>query len=93
MKTIDKLTDIQIELFHISDVQYNITKHVLQPIFTRLVDKIEFIKQYGNKYSKLKMGDPIRKFYNYNKGDVIKVTRKSLYNDTDITISYRIVTS
>lgn len=74
-----------IELFDESDIQFNITKHRLQPKFERL-DKNES-KSFINKLKLPTMlrSDPIARFYNYQRGDVIKVTRKNK------TVCYRIV--
>lgn len=76
-----------IEIFHADDLQFNITKHRLQPIFQSLPkDKIKVFKEkFGTKLPILLKNDPIVKFYNYRRGDIVKVTRK------DNTIIYRIV--
>lgn len=81
-KTIDQLHDIKIELFAEEDLQYNITKHVLQPQFEKLTDNKDYQKY---KFPIMKSDDPIARFYGYSKGDIIKITRK------DGFISYRIV--
>ena len=86
-KTIEQSLEMTFELFSITELQYNITKHVLQPKFECLPieDAIKFKKQFGIKFSILRKDDPISRFYAYNKGDVIKITRPNDY------ISYRIV--
>lgn len=85
-KIIDASDMFKIELFDCNDLQFNITKHRLQPIFEKLDEKEaeQFRKKWG-RFGTLKIEDPISKFYNYSKGDVIRVIRK------DNTISYRIV--
>jgi DNA-directed RNA polymerases I, II, and III subunit RPABC1 len=85
-KIIDTSDMLRIELFNCEDLQFNITKHRLQPLFEKLdeQDGENFKKKWG-KFGTLKIEDPISKFYNYSKGDVIRVIRK------DNTISYRIV--
>lgn len=85
--TLSQISDIIIELFAEEDLQYNITKHYLQPKFERLVDEEseEFKKKYGVKFGILRSDRPIARFYNYQKGDVIRIIRKDGY------ISYRIV--
>jgi DNA-directed RNA polymerase I, II, and III subunit RPABC1 len=85
-KIIENLSDIslstenslKIELFSEEELTINITKHVLQPTFERLSeDKAkEFKKKYGIKFAILLKSDPISKFYGYEIGDVIKITRK-----------------
>jgi len=69
---------ICIELFNIEDLKYNITKHKYQPIYERLPDKDakSFLKKW-DKYGTFMLTDPIVKFYNYNKGDVIKIIRQN----------------
>ena len=85
-KIIENLTDIslstenslKIELFSEEELTINITKHVLQPTFERLSDdkSKKFKKKYGIKFAILLKTDPISKFYGYEIGDVIKITRK-----------------
>lgn len=84
-KAIEQSVEIKFELFAMEDLQYNITKHRLQPQFIKLNNVEEFKKKYGTKFPILKIDDPISKFYAYEKGDIIKVVRKNN------TINYRIV--
>jgi DNA-directed RNA polymerase subunit H (RpoH/RPB5) len=85
--TIDRMEDMCIELFAMEDLQYNITKHRLQPQFERLSQQEaeEFKKLYGAKFPIMRVDKPISKFYNYQKGDIIRITRQNGY------IIYRIV--
>ena len=87
-KTIDTIKeDIYIELFEEDSLQFNITKHRLQPIF-EILDKqeaLEFKKRFGLKFPIMRKEDPIALFYDYKKGDIIRVIKK-----TGI-IDYRIV--
>ena len=80
-KTIDQLEEKHIELFAEEDLQYNITKHVLQPKFHCLTPQQSnaFKKQYGTKFATMKYDDPIARFYDYQKGSVIRITRKNGY--------------
>jgi DNA-directed RNA polymerase I, II, and III subunit RPABC1 len=87
-KSLEQFTDIYIEIFSELELQYNITKHRLQPRFERLStdEAYEFKKKHGIKsYGTIKVSDPVSRFYNYNAGDVIRIIRKSGY------ITYRIV--
>ena len=79
--------DRQFELFAEEDLQYNITNHRLQPKFERLSqnDTEQFIKNYGIKFGTLRIDRPISRFYNYKRGDVIRITRSCGY------VNYRIV--
>lgn len=80
-------TDIIIELFHIDDLQYNITKHVLQPTFLKIKGPKAFKTLYGAApyHAVMSVSDPIARFYGYKKGDIIEIRRKNGY------VSYRIV--
>ena len=86
-KVVLQSQEMEFELFSQDDLQYNITKHVLQPKFERLSEKEaeEFKKSYGIKFPVLRRDDPISRFYNYKRGDVIRVKRKNN------SINYRIV--
>lgn len=86
-KAIDQSIEMKFELFAEEDLQYNITKHRYQPKFEKLsLDDSNILKkQFGNNFPIIRKEDPISKFYNYQKGDVIKVIRNNGY------VSYRIV--
>jgi len=86
--TIARVSEIElnIELFHADDLQYNITKHSLASKHF-LLGKEEaknFREKIGINIPKLLRADPISKFYDYHKGDIVKVVREE-------GISYRIV--
>jgi len=85
--TLEQCDDMKIELFAEEDLQINITKHRLQPIFEKLKDEqaIEFKKTFGLKFGVLRVDRAISRFYDYSKGDVIRITRPDGY------INYRIV--
>lgn len=85
--TLSQSLDMTIELFAEEDLQYNITKHRLQPKFQRLPDSEaeDFKKKYGMKFGALRIDKPIARFYGYQRGDVIRIIRPCDY------ISYRIV--
>lgn len=86
-KAIEQSSEMKFELFAEEDLQYNITKHRFQPKFEKLSDEEanELKKNYGMKFAIMRKEDPISKFYNYQRGDIIKITRKNDY------ITYRIV--
>ena len=75
------------ELFLEEDLQVNITKHKYQHTLEKIHPKTaqEIKKKFGTKFPILKKDDPISRFYNFEKGDLIKVTRKNN------NIIYRIV--
>lgn len=76
-----------VDLYHIEDLQFNITKHRLVPQHILLDEKEckEFKKKYGSNIQVLLKSDPIAKFYDFPRGSIIKVIRKGGY------IAYRIV--
>mgnify|MGYP001808242775 CR=1 FL=1 len=86
LSLISKLTDFTFELFATRDLQYNITTHVLQPKFERVkgAEHHVLMEKYGNKLSKLLREDPIARFYHFQKGDIIRVTRRTGF------VTYRI---
>jgi DNA-directed RNA polymerase I, II, and III subunit RPABC1 len=79
--------NLNIELFKAEDLFFNITKHILVPNHEKLnkQEQIQFKKSFGINIPVLLKTDPISKFYNFKRGDIIKVTRKNGF------ISYRIV--
>ena len=85
-KLIENSFDVKIELFKLDEVQFNITTHILVPIHIKLtdVDATKFKDLYGIKFPTILKTDPIARFYNYQKGDVIKIVRSSEY------VTYRI---
>lgn len=86
-KAIEQSLEMTFELFAVEDLQYNITKHVLQPKFECLStdEGTQFKKKFGTRFATIRKDDAISRFYGYNKGDVIKITRPNNY------ISYSIV--
>jgi DNA-directed RNA polymerase subunit H (RpoH/RPB5) len=74
--------DSKIELFDIHELQYNITKHRLQPKnFERLSEEENkmFKKSYGTRFPIMLSSDKIVRFYSFKKGDIIKITHKNDY--------------
>lgn len=79
-KSIDQSIDMKIELFSMEEMQINITKHRLQPSrFDRLskTESLEFRKKYGSKFPIMKSTDPIARFYDYDKSDIIQITQRN----------------
>jgi DNA-directed RNA polymerase I, II, and III subunit RPABC1 len=85
-KVIEDYKEINIELFHISSLQFNITKHRLNPKFEALTpeETLEFKKRFGINIAVMLFGDPISKFYGFKRGTIIRVIRQD-------SIGYRIV--
>jgi len=86
-KAILQSTEMTFELFSVDDLQINITKHILQPKFQLLTNNEtdKMTQQYLLKFGTLKKEDPICRFYNFQKGNIIKIIR------SNNCITYRIV--
>ena len=87
-KTSSATDNISIEIFDENELRINITRHRLQPKeFVQLstTEVAAFKKLYGTKIPIFSTSDPIVRFYNYKKGDIIALTR------ADGTKTYRIV--
>ena len=89
-KLIENSVDIKIEIFTQEELQYNITKHRLVPKHIRLSQKDtkEFKNVYGFKLPTILRTDPVSRFYDFNRGDIIKIIR---INEKDKFVTYRIV--
>jgi len=93
VKNIIDMTDcFNIELFEEGELNFNITKHSLVPQHIKLCkdnkkdrDILQELKKHERNIPIILRKDPISKFYNYSRGDIIKIKR----NDGDII--YRLV--
>lgn len=71
------------EFFSLDNLQFNITKHILVPNHTKINENE--LNVIMNKYKlkgkhqlpRISINDPVIKYYNYKKGDVIKIVRSS----------------
>lgn len=86
-KIVQNSIEIKLELFTLDELQHNITKHRLVPLHTRLSqEKADiFKKKFGIKFPVILTRDPISRFYNFARGDVIEITRLTGH------VAYRIV--
>ena len=84
-KVVEESKDIIIELFNEDELQYNITKHFLVPKHVLKYKKTDKQAKEFQKYPILLKTDPISRFYGFDKGDIIEITRKNGY------VTYRIV--
>jgi DNA-directed RNA polymerase I, II, and III subunit RPABC1 len=85
---------IAIEIFSEAQLQYNITKHYLVPKHELLSEKnkLEIIGRLRCDLKSLPVitfNDPISRYYNYKRGQLIKITRKSPTNG--VYVLYRVV--
>ena len=88
VKYIEQTIDMVLEIFPVRDLQFNITKHRLQPCkFRRLTteEMIVFKEKYTLKFPIMRYSDPIRRFFNFRRGDIIEVTNKNT------SITHRVV--
>lgn len=76
-KLIENSIEKKFELFTYNELQYNITQHRLVPTHIRLsdIETKEFKNKYGVKFPNILSTDPVSRFYNFQKGDVIKIIR------------------
>ena len=76
-----------IELFEASTLRYNITTHRLVPKHTALskAEGAAFREKFGLKIPVLLKMDPIARFFNFQRGDIIKIERNCGF------VSFRIV--
>ena len=74
--------EIIIEVFNLSELVVNITKHELVPKHTLLSqkDKKQLLERYkirDSQLPKILIGDPVAKYLGLKRGDVVKITRVS----------------
>jgi DNA-directed RNA polymerase subunit H (RpoH/RPB5) len=86
-KIVEESQKMKIELFHVKELQYNLTKHYLVPLHELKYKKdSEEAKEFKkNKYPIISQTDPVSRFYGWSSGDIIQITRK------DNFIMYRII--
>jgi DNA-directed RNA polymerase I, II, and III subunit RPABC1 len=89
-QVIETITEYKFEIFSISELQYNIVEHRLVPKHVKLnSDEAKLIKRkFGSKLPVILKSDPISKYYNFSRGDIIKIIRK---RNNEEYITYRIV--
>lgn len=69
--------EIEIELFELLELQYNRTRHRLVPKHIKLTnpEEITSLKKYIKNIAYILEDDAISRYYNYKKGDIIKIIR------------------
>lgn len=82
-----KNTNFEIELFTHNEMSINIFKHKYYYPHIKLDDTTKqlLLTKYGNKLPVILKTDPIVRYLNFKKGDILKIIRKHNY------ITYRIV--
>ena len=79
--------EVKIELFEENEMSFDITKHKYYYPHIKVDDntKKSLLNKYGNNLPIILKTDPIVKFLNFKRGDILKILRK------DENIYYRIV--
>ena len=88
VKLIANLADnIYIECFKFGEMYYNLTQHRLYNRHESLTkqEAQEFIKRYGKDIPTILKTDIVCRYFNFKKGEIIKIYRKNGY------VNYRIV--
>jgi DNA-directed RNA polymerase subunit H (RpoH/RPB5) len=90
--SVKKIIELQsIEIFSVKSLQYDITKHVLVPQHIKLTQtEIQELKLNKYKLPVLSVSDPVSRYYNYSKGDIIQIIRKGQVEHSS-QLAYRIV--
>jgi DNA-directed RNA polymerase subunit H (RpoH/RPB5) len=87
-KSVEQSIEMEIELFGMNELQFNITKHRLQPISFEVLGeegRRKLPNNFANQIPTMKRTDPISRFYNFKGGDVVQVT------DRRGMVSYRVI--
>lgn len=89
----NRIDGIYLELFHLVNLQYNITKHRLVPQHTKLQgDEYDEIKsKFGRSLPRISSSDTVVRYYNFQKGDILKIHRSTARGQQ--IVAYRIVVS
>ncbi|KAF3656625.1 DNA-directed RNA polymerase V subunit 5A [Capsicum baccatum] len=93
MKAVENMS-FKVEIFQITDLLVNITKHVLKPRHELLTntEKKKLLEKYNleeKQLPRMSQKDPIARYYGLEKGQVVKVTYNSEIIETHVT--YRCV--
>lgn len=87
-KVIDHLHNFHIELFESKEFMYDLTALAYYCVHERIDDSATIdtiVKKYGMKLPKILHTDPVCRFFDFRKGDILRIHRKNN------TIAYRIV--
>lgn len=97
VKELKQKFNIDVQFFTIDNLQMNILKHELQPKFILLSDeeKTKILEKYNeNNIPKIKLDDPITRYYNAKPSQIFKIIRKNMVKRNKTSsqgIYYRIV--
>ena len=78
--------DVRLEMFHVDELQFNVTKHRYVPLHEKVsMAETEHIKkEFRIKFGHLQITDAISRFYAFERGDLIRIHRPD-------GIAYRVV--
>ena len=78
--------DVRLEMFHVDELQFNVTKHRYVPLHEKVcsTEAEDIKKRFGVKFSHLQVNDAISRFYAFSRGDLIRIHRPD-------GIAYRLV--
>lgn len=84
-KVLDKIKDmnIQYQVFHLNELQFNITKHQLVPKHELVPQEKhkDILQSYNLVHVQqlpwIQQNDPVAKYFNLKKGDIVRITRPS----------------
>lgn len=78
--------------FYSQELLFNLTKNKYVPYIEIISKEGELVSIEKDKIAKIKMSDPLVKFYGFNKGDICKIIYKSnKINNIDLYFNYRII--
>jgi len=86
-KVIENIHNMIIETFPINILQFNITRHYYYSPHCLLTpeQRDRFIKNHGTQIPIIYKTDPVSRYFNYKRSEIIKIIRKGGF------VSYRIV--
>jgi hypothetical protein len=86
-KIMEQMYKYSIELFSASEFMYVLTDHMYYCPHRKLTDTetAEITRSFGNKLPILLRADPVVRYFNFNKNDIIEIRRKNS------SFAYRIV--
>lgn len=84
-KILEYMVRFTFETFHLNEMQYDLTKHVLYNVHEKLTTQEVARIECTKKFPVLLKSDPVCRYFHFQRGDVIRVKRK------DGVIIYRVV--
>ena len=80
-KNISEAVSVDIEVFSIKELLFNISRHIYVPHHEIVLNKQHIVNKYNLKCASqlplILKTDPISKYYNFQSGDIIKIIRNT----------------